>query len=434
MTRRDIEILGMPYVPGRTRGILRPVSASATDDSIVVLAESDVEKLTGARSGLVVVDGAPFSHAMIRLMGMGVPTVIVSAQQASMLETGREVFLDGATGRISTEGDSLASALATPRSDRVVTADGVRVFLLASVRGHHTAQQARLCGAEAIGLVRSEFLAPTDGQQPDAEFYLGAFADLCRAAAPLAVTVRLLDVAADKLPDWSQSTRQVGGPLGMQGVRLFGDPSMRAIPLAQLEAVRVLSEQFSLRVLLPYLVRYEELAFWTDRCRRYLPNSVPIGAMAETPAAALDLGNWFDNADFVALGCNDLMQCLFAADRGRSELRNYLDPYAPPLYRFLRQVAIASEQHLQELQLCGVLAQLPGVLPILLGLGYRVFSVEATLIPHLQRAIQDTSIADAEELAEQVCDATWSREVREILGIAADVEPPFRVPEVDWPG
>ena len=98
-----------------------------------------------------------------------------------------------------------------------------------------------------------------------------------------------------------------------------------------------------------------------------------------------------------------LMQCLFAADRDRAELRHYLDPYAPVLWRFMQQIAMAAEARLDRIQLCGVLAQLPGVLPILLGLGYRAFSVEAKLIPYLRHTITTTNIADAQQLAQRIC-------------------------------
>ena len=432
MTRRDIDIFGLPYVPGSVRARLRRATHPEARNGIVLLAESDMETLAAAPLGMVVVDGAPLSHRMIRLMGLGVPTVIVSSGQALALEPGREILLDGSTGRISSHGDASRGVISAPPTGPTCTADGTEIRLLASVRNHATARRARENGAEAIGLVRSEFVAPQDDRQPDLDFYVQALGEICRAAAPLDVTVRLLDVGADKMPGWLPPTGLSDPSLGLQGVRLFGSEPVRSVCLAQLAAIRKLSGQSSLRVLLPYLARHEELHFWADRLRRHLPDSVPIGAMAETPAAALDLGRWFDRADFVALGCNDLMQCLFAADRSSPDLRNYLDPYAPPLYRFLRQIAVGAQGHLRQVQLCGVLAQLPGVLPVLLGLGYRVFSVEAALIPHLRQTVLASHISEAEILAERACGASESRQVREILGIVTGLGPPFLLPQLPW--
>ena len=109
------------------------------------------------------------------------------------------------------------------------------------------------------------------------------------------------------------------------------------------------------------------------------------------------------------------MQCLFAADRDRPELRNYLDSYAPVLYRLLSDIAQAAGESIDKIQLCGVLSQLPGILPVLIGLGYRTFSVDAHIIPYLAKTVADTKLQDAENMAIAVCAAKETREVLEIL-------------------
>lgn len=211
----------------------------------------------------------------------------------------------------------------------------------------------------------------------------------------------------------------------MQGVRLDSMTPVDAVVSAQLAALDALSSTFPLRLLLPFLVRVEELVFWRDRIRRQLTHALPIGAMAETPACVLDIAGLLEQADFVAIGCNDLMQTLFAADRDDPALRHYLDPYAPLLYRFFRQVAEAAAGHLRDVQLCGVLPQLQGVLPVPLGLGYRAFSVDAPFIPSLARRIGQTTRAECEALARQVCTAQITQEVLEILRLPRDRHPPF---------
>jgi phosphoenolpyruvate-protein kinase (PTS system EI component) len=139
--------------------------------------------------------------------------------------------------------------------------------------------------------------------------------------------------------------------------------------------------------------------------------------MVETPAAAFALAEMLEIADFVALGCNDLMQCFFGVDRDILEVSEFLDPCAPVLFRFLRQVAEAAGKAVGELQLCGLLSQSPGILPVLLGLGYRVFSVEPVMIPYLARTIGTEGIASAEALAAAVCAAPDAEGVRRILGL-----------------
>jgi phosphoenolpyruvate-protein kinase (PTS system EI component) len=431
MTPKGIDIFGMPYVPGMAQGALQLGAQKDIANRIVVLLQQDIETIYELPRGFVVVEGAPFSHTMIRFMSMGVPTVIISEQQAELLQEGMEIRLNGATGQITTK----ISDVDEPEPESLFvsehplkTNDGIAVSLRASVRNEEAAQRSRLEGAEAIGLVRSEFLLPADGSVPDSVFYTHAFGQICEAAAPLPVTIRLLDVAADKIPAWMPALDSVGGALGLQGVRLYGIEPMRSVCQAQLDAINSLSERYAIRVLIPYLVRHEELHYWTESIRQQLSKSLPLGAMAETPASTLDMANWFDLVDFVAIGCNDLMQCLFAADRDRAELRDYLDPYAPLLWRFMQQIATNAETQLDRIQLCGVLAQLPGVLPILLGLGYRAFSVEATLIPYLRQTITTTNVVEAQRLAQQVCATKESREVLELLGLNSGSYQPFLLP------
>jgi len=431
MTPKDINIFGMPYVPGITQGAIQHGIEKNIANRVLILRQEDIQAISEPPQGFVVVNGAPFSHTMIRFMSMGVPTVIITEQQAELLQEGMAVLLNGTSGHITTKIPHVAQPEAETLSlseHPVTTADGVAVSLRASVRNQEAAQRSVLEGAEAIGLVRSEFILPDDGSVPDSAFYMHAFGQICEAAAPLSVTIRLLDVAADKIPAWMPALDNVGGALGLQGVRLYGIEPMRSVCQAQLEAISSLSEQYAIRVLIPYLVRHEELHYWKGFIRQQLSKSIPLGAMAETPASALDIANWFDLVDFVAIGCNDLMQCLFAADRDRAELRNYLDPYAPLLWRFMQQIATNAEDQLDRIQLCGVLAQLPGVLPILLGLGYRAFSVEASLILYLRQTIATTHVAEAQHLAQQICAAKESRDVLELLGLNSGSYQPFLLP------
>lgn len=431
MTPKDIDIFGMPYVPGMVQGALQLGAENNIPNRILVLRQQDIEGIIEPPLGFVVVEGAPFSHTMIHFMSMGIPTVIITEQQAELLQEGMTILLNGTSGQITTKIPDVAlpelESLSVSEHP-LTTTDGVAVSLRASVRNQGAARRSRLEGAEAIGLVRSEFLNPDDGSVPDCAFYMHAFGQICEAAAPLPVTIRLLDVAADKIPAWIPALDSVGGALGLQGVRLYGIEPMRSVCQAQLAAINSLSERYAIRVLIPYLVRHEELHYWVDLIRQQLSKSLPLGAMAETPASALDMANWFDLVDFVAIGCNDLMQCLFAADRDRAELRDYLDPYAPLLWRFMQQIATAAETQLEKIQLCGVLAQLPGVLPILLGLGYRAFSVEATLLPYLRQTITTTNVAEAQRLAQQICAAKESREVLALLGLNAGSYQPFLMP------
>jgi len=409
----------MPYFPGVARGILHKGLTGASRNSIVLISASEIKLVSESPAGFLIAEGAPFSHTMITLLGYGVPVVMISEAQANDLQEGSMLLLDGYSGRISSGDQNKDLKITTPpphpAAQPVLTRDGVAVNLCASVRNVESTQLAVEMGAQSIGLVRTEFLVPEDGGMPSSAYYQNVCEAICKTAAPLTLTFRLLDLAEDKMPAWMSKSNRVSSTLGLQGVRLYTGEPVRSVVTAQLSAIDAISEHHKIRLLIPYLVRLEELRYWRGWIEEKLSRTISIGAMAETPASVLDIRNWFDDADFVAIGCNDLMQCLFAADRDRPELRNYLDPYAPLLHRLLDDTAQAVGENINKVQLCGVLSQLPGILPLLLGLGYRTFSVDAHIIPYLAKTVTDTNLQDAENMATAVCAAKETREVLEIL-------------------
>ena len=417
---------GFPYFPGIARGTLYRGGHQPRERDIALITQDDITRLRTRPAGLLLVDAAPFSHTMITLLGWGLPTILITREQAAQLPSDTSLEIDGSSGIIRagtfTEHVPLPPG---PASVPARLADGEPVHLLASLRSPQAAARAVTLGAEAIGLVRSEFLLPEDDRVPDNAFYRHSLGEICAAAAPLTVTLRLLDIAADKRPAWLPHHALLGQPLGLQGVRLYHEPPVDAVVNAQLDAVTTLHQNFSLRVLIPYLVRLEELRYWRDRIRPQLPAGIPLGAMAETPASVLDIQHWLEAVDFIGIGCNDLMQSLFAADRDQPALRDYLDPYAPVLFRLFREIAERAGDQLERVQLCGVLPQIRGVLPVLLGLGYRHFSIDPPFIPYLARSAAGLTLDDCHQLAAQVCAARTTQEVLEILDLTFLPHSPF---------
>lgn len=429
MTTDSTDIIGMPYFPGVAMGRLHRGKDGDIAKRIVLIRQDEIAPFPSLPAGLMIVDAAPFSHPMIALLGLGVPTVLLSERQTARLQDGMQLLIDGGSGRVTNNlptVPSVAQCIADQQAGQAVSmADGEPVNLCASVRHPSAARQAVALGAKAIGLVRSEFLLPLEDHVPDTAFYQRVFREICEAASPLPVTFRLLDVAADKIPKWLPASDPLGQTLGLQGVRLYNMDPVRSVIDAQLDALADLADDFTFSLLIPFLVRLEEYEYWLDYIRRRLPGHVPVGAMAETPASVLDIGHFLERADFVAIGCNDLMQALYAADRDQSVLRHYLDPYAPVLYRLFRQVADQSGEHLRKVQLCGVLPQLQGVLPVLLGLGYRTFSVDAPFIPHLASLVACSRRVECERVAAQVCAMKTTKEVLALLQLPTDRPQPF---------
>lgn len=420
-----------PFVPGSATGVLRRGPAAAARDAIVVLRPDEIANLPCDPAGVVLVDAAPFGHATLRLLELGVPAVLAGADQLQALARGAATLLDGRRGCLVQPPPTIAAqpVPAPPQAGvPLLTADGVEVELRASIGSVAAARAAREQGAAAIGLVRSEYLFPANGSRPDVDFLAGVFREICAAAAPLAVAFRLLDIAVDKRPPWTRGLPNLASALGQRGARLYAKEPVRQVYLDELAALARLARHRRVSVLLPYVAGADELATLAAEVRSHLPPEVALGAMLETPAAALGVDALLDIADFAALGCNDLMQCLFAADRDRPESSSLLDPHAPALYRFLDLVVHRAGTKAPALLVCGLLPQWPGVLPVLIGLGYRVYSVDPVMIPWLARSVRQTGVRSAALLARAVCDARRPEDVRRLLS-DADHQGPSSVSE-----
>jgi phosphoenolpyruvate-protein kinase (PTS system EI component) len=409
-----IDLIATPYVPGMVKG---SISRNPRDPGSILVVSGKALPAEIRAAGIIAVEGAMFSHPMLALLALGIPTIIATAEQAAGLPDGEMIILDGYSGMVRSLASETVAASEPPvlpePGQALLTADGVEVSLRASVRNASGAARAKKMGAASIGLVRTEFLVPDGDRQPDAGFYRQSFDELLMAADPLHVILRLIDIAADKFPAWMRSSGQHVSVLGRQGIRLFSDEPVRSVVSAQLDALSETVAGERVKLLVPYITTLDEMRKTRDAIRSRI--DLPVGAMIETPAAAMEIASQLEIADFVALGTNDLMQSLFAADRDDPLLAHYLDPCAPVLYRFLAQIARETGEQLQRVQVCGLLSQLPGVLPVLLGLGFRVFSVDAAYIPYLASTVRKTDVHEASALAREVCNMKTSPMVKALL-------------------
>jgi phosphoenolpyruvate-protein kinase (PTS system EI component) len=295
----------------------------------------------------------------------------------------------------------------------------VGVYLNASLSGTSAATLAVDNGAAAIGLMRSEFLQPPQAQTPDSDFYLQTFGAICEVSDPLAVTIRLLDLAPDKKPPWLSTLPGMQGPSGLQGVRLYHNATIEQVVHAQLMAIAKLATRFRLRLLVPFVTSSGEFRRWQDTIKSMVSTPIAVGAMLEIPAAVLDIQSWLQQADFVSIGCNDLMQNLFAADRDLPQLQRYLNPYTPALLRFLQQTALSAGDKINKIQLCGLLPQWPGVLPLLVAMGYTNYSSEPLKLPYLAQSVRVTDAKKLQPVIEQVCNAPDAQTVCRLLDTPA---------------
>jgi phosphoenolpyruvate-protein kinase (PTS system EI component) len=295
-------------------------------------------------------------------------------------------------------------------------ADGTEIFLCASVPDGRGVRQAIANGAESIRLGRSEYLIPDDGTRPTKDFFRRAFGELLDMAEPLSVTIRLLDLTADKWPAWLPRACEGVSLTDLHGSQLYGYEPVRSMVDAQLAAVAQIGVPDRVRLTWPSGGSLDDFVGWRNHAKSVLPAGIAVGAMLESPLEILGMGRWRDAADFLSVGCNDLLSHLSAADRDDPRQRHLLDPYRPELFQFFQAGGATVGDELRNVQLCGLLPQVAGVLPILIGLGFRRFSGEPAMIPLLARSVVGRGLQELKRFAARVCAAATSSEVRSLVG------------------
>ncbi len=390
------------------------------------LLSSAVTQLEGRGvRGLVVEKGGLTAHATILARALGIPMLVHVAEATHRVRPGDLVILDALAGRAfinpepkllrqyeQLEADLQAhqSALKDLIGLPVVTLDGVEIKLCANVGQTADAVTAAQAKADGVGLYRTEFVFFVQDHFPSEDEQYQFYRTTAEYLQPGQTVIRVLDIGSDKPLAYFPLAREVNPALGCRGTRLLLEHP--AILRTQLRAILRLSATHPVAILLPMIGGLDDLraaraalesakAELASAGQPFNP-AIPIGAMIETPSAALLLGPLAAEVDFFSVGTNDLVQYLLAADRISGETTPAYEPLHPAVLQLLAKLATAANTAGKPISLCGEIASDPVFTVLLLGLGYRSFSVSPGRLLEIKHAIRSTRLADAGNLATQV--------------------------------
>ncbi len=421
---------GADVLAGPVHDLEPPLILVADDLPPSVAAQIDWTRVRGLASDL----GSPTQHSVILVRSHGVPAVVGLGAGTQMISPGQTVAIDGTTGEVAVDPTEEAlerwrqraaiaaaglRALEQLRDKPAMTADGVRIRLEANLEIAEEVGRVRDAGAEGIGLYRSEFLLDT--AQPDSrgeDAQCATYRSLLRAMAPLPVTIRTFDAGEERHA--GQPRRERFGLRGIRGA-LHADERFRT----QIRALVRAADAGSLRILLPFVTTVEELrqarAIMAETARSLgVSSAIPVGAMIEVPAAALTVDQLAEHADFLSVGTNDLIQYTLAVDRTDERLSGHYQPASAAVLRLLRTIAAAGRRARCELAVCGEMAADPLLVAILVGLGFRTFSVTPSAIPVLKQSLATLTLSVARDVARRALRARSADEVQAILTPVAD--------------
>jgi len=223
---------------------------------------------------------------------------------------------------------------------------------------------------------------------------------------------RLPDFSREKLPNWCKSL-DYSFDNDSRGARIYDQEPFKTLIDNILEAANQCSEYYDLRLLIPYIDSAEEFVRLRDKFKSKLSGMFAIGAMVEIVNAARQIDSLLKEADFIALGTNDIIANLLNCPRDSEQM----NAYEPAIYQLLQQVAQLAGPRRHEIQLNGQLIRMAAVVPVLIGLGYRIFSVDPLVIPYLAETIKQTDTNEAAKLAQQICMATDDKAVKKLIAI-----------------
>jgi len=361
--------------------------------------------------GVITTGGSALSHSAILARSMRLPMVVGAHEALKHLSDDDLVLVDGSHGEVvvhptaqdlaryrqyQREQARSSEALQRLKHARTLTSDGTEIHLYANAEMSADIVQARALGSAGIGLYRTEFLFLQRREVPDEEEQFAAYRDVVLGMGGMPVTIRTLDLGADKADGTGIALGREPNPaLGVRGVRLsMAHPQLFA---TQLRAILRAANFGRVRILVPMVTTCEEVVATrklVDDCARQLRSSgheitdhYEFGAMIEVPAAAIALPSMIRHLDFVSIGTNDLTQYTLAVDRGNDALGTMYDPLHPAVLKLLAQIIATAHRARKQVTLCGEMAGEPRYTALLLALGLTSFSMHPSSMLEVRQAI-----------------------------------------------
>ncbi len=388
-------------------------------------------------AGFVTDVGGKTSHTAIVARSMDIPAVVGARSASQLVRQDDWVIIDGDAGVMIVDPSPIILAeygfkqrqadlergrLARLTHTPAVTLDGERIDLLANIELPEDAAGAMAAGAVGVGLFRSEFLfMGRQGNLPDEEEQFEAYKRAVEGMRGLPVTIRTVDVGADKpLDDTRRDAAHLNPALGLRAIRWsLAEPSMF---LTQLRAILRAAAHGKVNLLIPMLAHASEIRqtlSLIDFARAELDNrgisygQVAVGAMIEIPAAALILPTFLKYFDFLSIGTNDLIQYTLAIDRADESVAHLYDPCHPAVLRLVADTIAAGHAQGKPVSVCGEMAGDVAYTRLLLGLGLRSFSMHPAQVLAVK---QEVLRADTGRLKPWAVDVLAAEDPAQLLG------------------
>jgi len=388
--------------------------------------------------GFVTEVGGPGSHTAIVAEALEIPAVVGTGPFLTEVSGGDQVIIDGDKGLVILQPDeetiahyrheveesrTQAARRATLRDLPAVTADGVRIELLGNIEFPYEVDHCVDRGADGVGLYRTEFLYLGSETEPTEESHYQAYCQVAQAMPGKPVTIRTLDLGADKLPHQAAPEDERNPCLGLRSIRL----ALRNLPLfrTQLRAALRASAVGKIQIMFPLISTLMELRqakmvladVMEDLDERDVQfnHQVPVGIMVEVPSAVILIDRFLEEVDFVSIGTNDLIQYTLAVDRSNKDVVGLYNPADPAVLKLISMAIEAADRKSVPINMCGQMSGSIIYTMLLLGMGLRRFSAVPSAIPDIKHVCRHVTIEQCRAVAGRAVTMENARDIKSYL-------------------
>jgi len=389
--------------------------------------------------GMATEVGGKTSHVGIFASALGIPAVVGLGNLTEFVNSGDTVIIDGIQGEVIVDPDKeqlshyqkkqknyqrYEKTLLKDIGLDAETLDGEKVQLMANIETVHEAKSIRKYGGKGIGLYRTEFLYLASNSLPTENDLYANFKKVVQAMEPYPVVIRTLDIGADKQLSKINDAPEDNPALGLRGIRLsLAQPDLL---MNQLKGILRASLYGKTKILYPMVSSVEEIVEangYLEKAKEELrsgqipfQDDIPVGAMIETPSAALIVDRILELVDYISIGTNDLIQYVLAVDRINENVAHLYQPFHPSVLKILRDVFVVAEKMGKPVSICGELGGDPMATFLLLGLGkVHELSMEPHSIPKVKKILRKVTLKDARELADHALSLSTSEEINRFI-------------------
>lgn len=378
--------------------------------------------------GLALEKGGPTSHTAIIAKATEIPTVVGVSGVTEAVKEGAPIIVDGISGKVivfpsaetyndyllrQQEFDALVRELDEFRELPAETTDGYSVVLRANIEFPQEVSHIALHGAKGVGLFRTEFIFLNREHLPTEEEQYAIYKEVAERVFPDTVVFRTLDVGGDKFFAASQRPRELNPFMGLRAVRLCLKHPEIFHP--QLRAMLRANSLGNAKILIPMISGVEE--FLQVKAEVYavidqlraegfdIDQNISIGAMVETPSAAILADELARECSFFSIGTNDLIQYTLAVDRGNRSVAYLYEPLHAAVLRLIKTTIKAAEDAGISVSVCGEVAADPLYALLLVGMGVYELSMSAVNVPAVKQVIRAVSLCELRRLVDDVLNA-----------------------------